>query len=349
MFGWQSRGSQTFSKSFRCYSMSNAPKKVPDHVKYGGKIFLPVSALEILASLNIVYPMLFELKNPDEEASTFCGVMEFIAEEGRVYVPDWMMPQLKIQEGEILQVKSTSVPLGRFIKIQPQHENFLEITNPKAVLETALRNFACLTVGDMIEIKYNEKIYRLKVLEAKPSESICIIEADVEVDFAPPPGYVDPSTKKQQQEQKQLPDAMEEDLAEATGFIPFSGGGQKLNGRQTPQSGPTPSSSSTNLAKSPSSPTPFGSVGRSSSPYGSIGRSPSPRQPSPFGTPNFSKNAAPMAVPAGKLVFGKVSTPSGTSAPSSSSLTSSLNANANRGSPTGDGFVAFSGSGNSLK
>jgi len=107
-----------------------------------------------------------------------------------------MMTQLSIRNGDILQVKSAAVPLGKFVKIQPQSENFLEITNPRAVLENAFRNFACMTVGDTVSIKYNSKVFDLKVLEAKPANAICIIEADVEVDFAPPPGYVEPGTKK---------------------------------------------------------------------------------------------------------------------------------------------------------
>ena len=49
---------------------------------------MPPSALEKLARLNISYPMLFKLSNKDR--STHCGVLEFVAEEGRVYVPHWV-------------------------------------------------------------------------------------------------------------------------------------------------------------------------------------------------------------------------------------------------------------------
>jgi ubiquitin fusion degradation protein 1 len=87
-----------------------------------------------------------------------------------------MMTHLNLRNGDFITIKSKSVPVGRFVKIQPQTENFLEITNPRAVLENGLRNFACLTVGDMISLKYNQKIYQLKVLEAKPTDAICIIE-----------------------------------------------------------------------------------------------------------------------------------------------------------------------------
>ncbi len=73
--------------------------------------------------------------------ATHAGVLEFIAEEGRVYIPQWMMKSLNVNEGELLQVKSTTLPKGKFVKIQPQHVDFLDITDPKAVLENAFRSF----------------------------------------------------------------------------------------------------------------------------------------------------------------------------------------------------------------
>ena len=49
------------------------------------------------------------------------------------------------------------------------------MTNPKAVLEARLRNFACLSKGDVIAIMYNNKIYELSVLETKPSDAVSVI------------------------------------------------------------------------------------------------------------------------------------------------------------------------------
>ena len=42
------------------------------------------------ARLNIQYPMLFKLTNTRTQRETHCGVLEFIAEEGRVYLPYWV-------------------------------------------------------------------------------------------------------------------------------------------------------------------------------------------------------------------------------------------------------------------
>ncbi len=48
----------------------------------------------------------------------------------------------------------------------------------------------------MISIKYNDTLYDILVMESKPSkDGICILETDLEVDFAPPLGYVEPDYK----------------------------------------------------------------------------------------------------------------------------------------------------------
>jgi hypothetical protein len=43
------------------------------------------------ASLHIEYPMLFEVQNVAAERTSHCGVLEFIAEEGMIYMPYWVM------------------------------------------------------------------------------------------------------------------------------------------------------------------------------------------------------------------------------------------------------------------
>lgn len=92
-----------------------------------------------------------------------------------------MMHNLILEEGDIVQIESVSLPVATFSKFKPQSPDFLEITNQKAVLENALRNFACLTTGDIVAIKYNSKIYELCVLETKPGNAVSIIECDMNV------------------------------------------------------------------------------------------------------------------------------------------------------------------------
>jgi len=53
---------------------------------------MPLSALDRLARLiNIQYPMLFQIKNPSTERVTHCGVLEFVADEGFIHMPSWVI------------------------------------------------------------------------------------------------------------------------------------------------------------------------------------------------------------------------------------------------------------------
>lgn len=79
-----------FDEYYRCYPvvMMSGPDRTS--ANFGGKIFLPASALEKLTRLHITYPMLFELINGSEGKTGHAGVIEFTAEEGRVYLPNWV-------------------------------------------------------------------------------------------------------------------------------------------------------------------------------------------------------------------------------------------------------------------
>ena len=80
-----------FNTQYRCYSVSMLPGNERSDVEGGGKIMMPPSALDTLTLLHIVYPMLFKLSNKKVNRTTHCGVLEFVADEGKIYIPYWMM------------------------------------------------------------------------------------------------------------------------------------------------------------------------------------------------------------------------------------------------------------------
>lgn len=53
-------------------------------------VIMPPSALEQLTRLNINYPMLFKLTNKKTARVTHSGVLEFVADEGKVFLPLWV-------------------------------------------------------------------------------------------------------------------------------------------------------------------------------------------------------------------------------------------------------------------
>lgn len=82
--------------------------------------------------MNVEYPMLFKLTNLDLQRSTHCGVLEFSAEEGRCYIPFWMMQNLMLNEGALITVRNVTLPKAKFVKFRAQSCDFLEISNPRA-------------------------------------------------------------------------------------------------------------------------------------------------------------------------------------------------------------------------
>ena len=106
-----------------------------------------------------------------------------------------MMQTLQLDVGDMIQIKTTSLELAKMVKLQPQSVNFLDISDPRAVLERAFRNFAALTKGDVFSFEYNDTVFDVAVLEVKPETDkmgVSMIETDVSVEFAPPVGYVEP-------------------------------------------------------------------------------------------------------------------------------------------------------------
>lgn len=184
------RGNEVFETHYSVFSIAMSGR---EGLEEGDKILLPPSAFDKLSRMEIDYPMLFELTHEPLEKSTHCGVLEFTAEEGRCYMPFWMMKNLFIEEGTLVKVKNVALPKANFVKFRAQSVDFLDISNPKAVLEYTLRKYTCVTTGDMICLPYSGKDYYLEVTEVKPNGAASIIEADVNVDFDEPVGYVAPS------------------------------------------------------------------------------------------------------------------------------------------------------------
>eukprot|EP01116_Phalansterium_solitarium_P020432 TRINITY_DN6021_c0_g1_i1.p1 TRINITY_DN6021_c0_g1~~TRINITY_DN6021_c0_g1_i1.p1 ORF type:complete len:320 (-),score=97.59 TRINITY_DN6021_c0_g1_i1:269-1228(-) len=246
-----------FAQSYKCLPVSLLDRK--DHLENGGKIILPPSALDRMSRLSLKYPLLFELTNPKyQQRKTHCGVLEFVSEEGMMYLPFWMMQNLGLQPGELVSLRTIDLPLGNFVKFQPQSKAFLEISNPRAVLEKVLRGFSALTMGDTICINYNNRDYYLTVLEVKPlqlSKAISIVETDVIVDFAPPvdqmfePQATTDGGKAEATAAKPIPkgivfegeDSDSDGESSSAGFKAFAGGGYTISGKK-PSLGTSPAS-----------------------------------------------------------------------------------------------------------
>ncbi|CAG9539783.1 unnamed protein product [Cercopithifilaria johnstoni] len=229
-----------FDLQLRCFSAAfyeGADTKKINELNHGGKILLPPSALDLLVRLNIEYPMMFRVQNlNDSGCSTHCGVLEFLAEEGRCYLPSWMMRQLHLNEGECVRITYATLPKATYTKLKPQSADFLAISNPRAVLEVELRKFACLTKGDIIAVEYNDQILEFLVMEVKPGRAVSIIECDMNVEFDAPEGYVEPNTNATSSSfaapsMSSAPAVDETGMKSGSRFRAFTGTGHRLDGK----------------------------------------------------------------------------------------------------------------------
>uniref|UniRef100_A0A914ICQ3 Ubiquitin fusion degradation protein 1 n=1 Tax=Globodera rostochiensis TaxID=31243 RepID=A0A914ICQ3_GLORO len=144
-----------------------------NELNHGGKILLPNSCLDTLMRRNIQWPMLFKLTNlnPEVQKVTHAGVLEFLAEEGRCYLPSWLMNQLQLEEGDLILVEYKALPNATFAKFKPMSTDFYSVSNPRAMLEVELRKFSCLTKGDIIAVQYNDQVYEFQVKDLKPENA----------------------------------------------------------------------------------------------------------------------------------------------------------------------------------
>ena len=81
--------------------------------------------------------MLLKLTNQNSERMAHC---EFVASEGVCCLPHWMMQNLLLEEGGLVQVEGGNLQVATDSKFQPQSPDCPDIADPKAVLENARRN-----------------------------------------------------------------------------------------------------------------------------------------------------------------------------------------------------------------
>ncbi len=96
------------------------------------------------------------------------------------------MKNLGLHNGDTVQVRRVALPRGKFLRLLPHNSDFLQHTNPKALLEWVLPHYVALTPGDIVQISFDDKSHVLQVLEVSPGRAICLTDSDITVDFAAP-------------------------------------------------------------------------------------------------------------------------------------------------------------------
>ncbi|CAD5115008.1 DgyrCDS4030 [Dimorphilus gyrociliatus] len=190
-----------FDKTYKCLAFERGLfGSKEENLARGGKINLPELVLSEIVRESLPCPYLFKLTN--NERFCYCGVNEFVAPPNTIELPSWMLESLKIEETSNVKIESVELPVGTYLKIQPQDVNWLNITDCRAVLEKSLRSFSTLHKDETFPVDYNNRTYHLKVLETLPNDAIQIINCDINVDIELPVGYESAKIKDKTQERK---------------------------------------------------------------------------------------------------------------------------------------------------
>lgn len=221
-------------------------------LEHSNKIILPKNILYQLSEYdNLIYPLHFKINDDD----TLYSVHEFSEDVDHVLIPQHKFKRLDIPCENTIELTLVNKELtkGTKIKIQPHTKNFLDIEDPKEFLEKSLTKlYSCLTLNQTISIPYFETNIYFNILEIEPEDTISIIDTDLEVDFDKPLDYVEPPPKPKpqpvsqfnnqnhlgnlnmplnQNNQRSQNDNQDTNHANSHVFVPFSGVGHVLGGK----------------------------------------------------------------------------------------------------------------------
>jgi ubiquitin fusion degradation protein 1 len=190
----------TYKSKLICfsYNCSSQPDHVVSQVRYSNKILLPEETLRSLMKKKYNPPFFFKIENIDMKYGQVCGIQEFSAPPGVVHLPYHIMESIGISEGQHVEIKLASPVKGTYIKIQPHTTSFINLSNPKALLEKVLsEKYPVLTEGHTIAIEYLNKVFYIDIVKTEPAPVIDILNVNLNVDFDKPFDYQETQIKEQ--------------------------------------------------------------------------------------------------------------------------------------------------------
>lgn len=149
------------------------------------KVILPQSFLDSIvreySDRDLPYPLTFSVNNGSRK--THVGVREFSAEEGTVRLPIVVSENLAVKSGMSVSVCAIQLDKGESVRLRPLAAGYNLNQDWKVALEGAFRSqYTTLTKGDVITLKSG---LRFLVDELAPSDAVCIVDTDLEVDLEP--------------------------------------------------------------------------------------------------------------------------------------------------------------------
>lgn len=121
---------------------------------------------------------------------TYAGVSTFDAMEGYILIPSWILKNINAEDGDVVCVRTVTLPKGDLITLQPHDPtSFLEMEQPKEVLESVLRSYVAVQSHDLLHVSFDNKLHAFTIMHTLPSPSIDIRDTDLRLEIQMPPDF----------------------------------------------------------------------------------------------------------------------------------------------------------------
>ncbi|KAJ1948209.1 hypothetical protein FBU59_001701, partial [Linderina macrospora] len=153
---------------------------------HSDKVYLPQSYLSaLLEKRSIESPLLFRVKYRTRQL--FCGVREFSFDEGYIGIPQWLIDDDKLNEGDNVVVENIDLSKGTFARLHALDSSAQNTRDMRSLLEAHMRtNLTVLFPGEVVEVPVGGMLEPIKfrVVDVEPSkEAIDIVDTDLSVDI----------------------------------------------------------------------------------------------------------------------------------------------------------------------
>jgi len=195
-------GKKPFKKVFKAATLKKIGQQ---HMSAGDKIIMPEKSFKEIKRLRLGFPFMFEIRRGscahDWDFNTkamrkankprqFCSALEFSGKEkDTIYLPVWMMRNLKVKSGGSVTLKSVfNVPSGESATFKPEKEEFFDLIaqlGPQEFLESKMKHYSILSKGERILITHEKKKYYIDIVDTQPKSAISILgDVDLNIEFA---------------------------------------------------------------------------------------------------------------------------------------------------------------------
>ncbi len=119
---------------------------------------------------------------------TYCGVIDFTADENCVVIPNYIMNQLQIFGSDFVTIRYVQdIPKGTFVQIEPQEIEIFTIPDLDKFLELEFSKYCILYTNQILELNYDTAIYHILIKEVKSDMEnttiIDIVNTDIKIDI----------------------------------------------------------------------------------------------------------------------------------------------------------------------